>query len=157
MSNGAITRAYDFTVSDQAIHKLASAILLSEDDSEFTLTQGKYAYQVKGGTDGSLYYRKLPRKDWILIANWCFYRLYIAIRYRKPVWLRSLYEKLFSEMHFVSVEFGDSTIKLVGTDGEVIRGRKLRLSPPNALREVLAEKFHFTPDKIEKIRAEMKL
>lgn len=157
MRDATVTPAFDFPLKDDAIHSLAAAILLSKEEAEIVIADDNYAYKVKGGDSGHLYYRKLSKEDWILIANWCFYGLYIAIRYRKPLWLRPLYEKLFSEMHFVSVEFGDYSIKLAGTDGEVIKGRKLRLSPPNALREVLREKFHFSPDNIEKLEAELKV
>jgi len=87
MLDRALTESYDFDVSDDFIHELAPAILLSKEESEVVLTQGEYSYKVKGGGDGHLYYRKGDR-DWILVANWCFYALYIVIRYRKPLWLK---------------------------------------------------------------------
>jgi len=48
MSDEAITANYNSDILDDAIHELAPAILLSEQSSEFTLNQGKYAYRVKG-------------------------------------------------------------------------------------------------------------
>jgi hypothetical protein len=146
-------RVYDFDISDGFVHELASAVLLGDWSSEFMLTQGKYTYRVRGGSDGHLYYRKGTSDNWILIANWCFYGLHIVVRYRKPTWLKPMYQSLFTGMNFVSVTFFDHSIELVGTEGEVLRGRKFRLSPPSALSKVMSEKFGYTQEKIEELRA----
>jgi len=148
-----LDRVYDFDISDGFIHELASAILLGDRSSEFMLTQGKYAYQVRGESDGHLYYRKGASDNWILIANWCFCGLYIVVRYRKPVWLKPMYQSLFAKMNFVSVTFFDHSFELVGTEGEILRGRKFRLSPPSALSKVMTEKFGYTQEKVEELKA----
>ena len=148
-----LDRVYDFDISDGFVHEFASAILLGDWSSEFMLTQGKYAYRVGGGSDGHLYYRKGTSDNWILIANWCFYGLCIVVHYRKPVWLKPMYQSLFAKMNFVSVTFFDHGIELVGTEGEVLRGRKFRLSPPSALTKVMSEKFGYTQEKIEELKA----
>ena len=147
---------YNSDVSDESIHELAVAILLSRYDSELILTQESYAYRVKGGQDGHLYYRK-RNSEWILIANWCFYRLYIVVRYRKPVWLRPMYETLFARMNFVSTIFDDYSIEIVGTDGQILRSRRFRLSPPSAFNKVMSEKFGFSEEKIQLLKKEMDL
>jgi hypothetical protein len=144
---------YDFDIADGFIHELASAILLGDPSSEFVLTQGKYAYRVRGGSDGCLYYKKGASDNWILIANWCFYGLYIVVRYRKPVWLKPMYQKLFAKMNFVSVTFFDHSIELIGTEGEILSSRRLRLSPPSALSKVMTEKFGYTQERIEELEA----
>lgn len=145
---------HDFEFSDEAIHELAAATLLSKEDAEILLAQGEYSYKVKGGEDGHLCYRKSNR-DWVLIANWCFYGLYIAVRYRKPVWLRPMYQSLFAQMNFVSITFHDYSIELVGTDGEIIRGRRLRLCPPSAFREVMTSKFGYTEEEAEALKVKL--
>jgi len=152
-----LDRVYDFDISDGFIHELASAILLSEQSSEFTLNHGKYAYRVRGGNDGHLYYKKGTSDNWILIANWCFYGLYIVVRYRKPAWLRPMYQSLFAKMNFVSVTFFDHSIELVGTEGEILKGRRFRLSPPFALTKVMSEKFGYSEEKIEALRSKLNL
>lgn len=145
--------AYDFDISDDFIHELAAAILLGERDAEFILSQGKYAYRVKGGKDGHLYYKKRASDNWTLIANWCFYGLYIVVRYRRPVWLKPMYQSLFAKMNFVSVTFLDHSIELVGTEGEILRSRKFRLSTPSALSKVMTEKFGYSQEKVEELKA----
>ena len=155
MSDKAIAENYNFDIFDDAIHELAPAILLSEQSSEFTLSQGKYTYRVRGGNDGYLYYKKRTSDDWVLIANWCFYGLYIAVRYRKPIWLRPMYRSLFVKMNFVSVTFLEHSIELVGTEGEILRSRRFRLSPPFALNKVMAEKFGYTPEKVDELKAKL--
>jgi hypothetical protein len=152
-----LDRAYDFDISDDFVHELAAAILLSEQSSEFTLNQGKYTYRVRGGSDGHLYYKKGTSDNWILIANWCFYGLYIVVRYRKPIWLKPMYQSLFSKMNFVSVTFFDHSIELVGIQGEILRSRRFRLSPPFALSKVMTEKFGYSEEKIEAIRLKLNL
>ena len=155
MSDTAIT--YNFDVWDDAIHRFASLILLSEEGSEFILTQGKYAYRVGGGEGGHLYYRKGEGDNWVLVANWCFYGLYIVVRYRRPLWLRPMYQSLFAQMNFVSVTFHDNSIELVGTDGEILRSRRLLLVPPSAFTRVMTEKLGFSPERAEAIKSELKL
>jgi hypothetical protein len=157
MFDMAITRIYDFDVTDDLIHEFASSILLIKEKSEFVLTQGEYAYRVKGGGDGYLYYKKGANQEWVLIANWCFYGLYIVIRYRKPLWLRPMYQSLFRQMNFVSILFGEHSIEAVTTSGEIIRSRRFRLSPPSALSKVMTEKFGYSQEKIEALRAELNL
>jgi len=148
-----LDRVCGFDILDGFIHELASAILLGGSSSEFMLTQGKYAYRVRGGSDGHLYYKKEASGNWILIANWCFYGLYIVVRYRKPVWLKPMYQSVFAKMNFVSVTFSDHSIELVGTEGEILRGRRFRLSPPSALSKVMTEKFGYTQEKVEELKA----
>ena len=143
-----------FEFSDETIHELAAAILLSKEGAEIVLAQGEYFYKVKGGEDGHLYYRK-GNRDWILVANWCFYGLYIVIRYREPLWLRPMFRSLFNQMNFTSVTFDDSSIELIGTDGEILRGRRLRLSPPSALREVMTSKFGYTEEEAEALKVKL--
>jgi len=152
-----MTRNYNFDISDDTIHKVAVAVLLSRQDSEFILTQGNYAYQVKGGDSGYLYYRKGDGDKWVLVANWCFYGLYIVVRYRKPVWLRPMYESLFSKMNFVLVTFQDYSIELVASDGQILRSRRFRLSPPSAFNRVMSEQFGFSEEKIQLLKKEMEL
>ncbi len=151
------TFVINYEASDETIHEFAVAHLLGESNSELTLVQGNYAYKVSGGKGGLLYYRKGAKNDWILIANWCFYGLYIAVRYRKPVWLRPMYKSLFDRMNFVSVAFDDYSIELLGTDGQKLRSRKFRLSPPKALDKVMSEKFGYFEEKIRLLKKEMHL
>jgi hypothetical protein len=152
-----VTEIYDFDISDDFIHELVSAILLGERSSESILTQGEYAYRVRGGSDGHLYYRRGASDNWVLIANWCFYGLYIVVRYRKPIWLRPMYRSLFAKMNFVSLTFFDHSIELVGTEGEILRSRRFRLSPPFALDKVMSEKFGYTRHKVEELKAKLHL
>jgi len=152
-----LDRMYDFDISDDFIHVLAPSILLSEQSSEFTLSQGKYAYRVRGGSDGYLHYKKGGSDNCVLIANWCFYGLYIVVRYRKPVWLRPMYRSLFAKMNFVSVTFFDHSIELVSTEGEILGSRSFRLSPPFALTKVMTEKFGYSEEKIEALRSKLNL
>ena len=145
---------HEFEFSDEAIHELAAAILLSKEEPAVVLAQGEYSYKVKGGEDGYLCYRK-GNREWVLIANWCFYGLYIVVRYRKPLWLRPMYRSLFNQMNFTSVTFDDSGIELVGRDGEILRSRRFRLSPPHALKEVMTEKFDYSPQKVEDLKLKL--
>ncbi len=143
----------EFCVSDDSIHKFASTILLSKYESELVLKQGDFYYLVKGGKSGHLYYRKRDR-EWILIVNWCFYGLYIVVRYRKPVWLSPMYESLFAKMNFVSTIFDDYSIEIVGTDGQILRSRRCRLSPPSAFDKVMLEEFGFPEEQIQRLKKE---
>jgi len=149
--------SHSFDISDETIHKFASTILLSRYDSDFILTQGKYAYQVKGGSSGYLRYKKGNSAKWVSIADWCFYGLYIVIRYRKPTWLRPMYRSLFTKMNFASVTFEDYSIELLGTDGQILRSRRFRLSPPSAFDRVMSEKFGFPEEHIQLLKKEMDL
>ena len=144
-----MTKNYNFDASDESIHKLASTILLSTYDSELMLTQSNFAYQVKGGDAGYLSYKKGNSGKWVLIANWCFYGLYIVVRYRKPVWLRPMYKSLFTKMNFVSITFKDYSIELVGSDGQISQSRRFRLSLPSAFNEVMSEKFGYPEEQIQ--------
>jgi len=58
-------------------------------------------------------------------------------------------------MNFVSVTFDDSSIELVGTDGEILRGRRLRLSPPSAFQEVMTSKFGYTEEEAEALKVKL--
>ena len=147
-------RSYNLAASDETIHELAVAILLSKEDSEIVFAQGEYSYKVKGGEDGYLCYQK-GNRHWVLIANWCFYGLYIVVRYRKPLWLRPMYQSLFTQMNFVSVTFHDYSIELVGTGGETLRSRRLRRSPPHGLEEVMTEKFGYSPQNVEDLKIKL--
>lgn len=152
-----LDRLYDLDVSDDFAHDLAATIVLSERDTESIITRDEYAYRVRGGKDGYLCYRKRASDNWVLTANWCFYGLYIVVRYRKPVWLRPMYRRLFARMNFVSVTFFDHSIELVGTEGETLRSRRFRLSPPVALDKVMTEKFGYTREKADELKAKLHL
>lgn len=160
-SKGAIrqrmTGIMHFDVPDNSIHEFAANTLLCNEDLPYILAQGEYAYWVKGGDDGYLYYKKGTGENWILVANWCFYRLYIAIRYRKPLWLVPMYRSLFAKMHFVSILFNDHSIEIVGPDGESLKGRRFRLSPPSAFTEVMTEKFGYSVQKAEDLKLTLNL
>lgn len=147
-----IATSLNFEVQDKAIHKLAVEILFSKYNSEFILTEGNYAYKVKGGEDGYLYYKKQDSEKWVLIANWCFYGLYIVVRYRKPVWLRPMYTSLFTKMNFVSIVFQDYSIELVGSNGQILRSRRFRLSPPSTFNRIMSEHFGFSEKQIESLK-----
>jgi len=149
--------SHSFDISDETIHKFASTILLSRYDSESILTQGNFAYWVKGGDNGHLYYKKGDSGNLVLIANWCFYGLYIVVRYRKPVWLRPMYERLFAKMNFVSIAFQDHSIELVDSDGQILRGRRFRLSPPSAFSKVMSEKFGYPEEQIQFLKTKVGL
>ncbi len=154
MLDRGITSSYDFDFSNQTIHELIAAILLSKEDGEIVLGDGQYFYKGKGGESGHLFYRK-GNRDWVLIANWCFFGLYIAVRYRKALWLRPMYRSLFAQMNFVSVTFHDHSIELIDKNREILRSRRFRLSPPHALEEVMADKFGYSPQKGEDLKAKV--
>ena len=154
MEDKVINITRHFAASDNTMHKLAVDIILSCYYSKFTLTQGDLAYQLQGGNDGYLSYKK-GNRDWVLIANWCFYGLYIVVRYRKPIWLRLMYESLFTKMNFVSIAFQDYSIELVGSDGQTLRGRKFRLSPPSAFDRVVSEKFGYPEEQIQFLKTKV--
>ncbi len=146
------TFVINYEASDETIHEFAVAHLLGESNSELTLVQGNYAYKVSGGKGGLLYYRKGAKYDWILIANWCFYGLYIVVRYRKPVWLRPMYESLFGKMNFGFITFKDYSIELIDSGGQMLRSRRFRLSPPSAFDEVMVEKLGFSQEQIQSLK-----
>jgi len=148
-------RNYRFNISDETIHKFASTVLLGRYDSEFILTQGNFAYRVKGGDGGYLYYKKGDSGNWVLIANWCFYGLYIVVRYRKPVWLRPMYKSLFAKMNFLSIAFQDHSIELVGSEGQTLRSRRFRLSPPSAFNRVMSEQFGCSQEQIQSLKVKV--
>jgi hypothetical protein len=150
-----MTQDYNFDISDDTIHRFAVAHLLSRYNSELILTQGNFAYQVKGGEDGYLRYRKRDSDNWVLIANWCLYGLYIVVRYRKPIWLRPMYKSLFTKMNFVSITFKDYSIELVGSDGQILRSRRFRLSPPSAFERVMTEKFGYPEEQIQFLKTKV--
>jgi len=154
MLDRAVTPSYDFDFLNQTIHELTASILLSKDDSEIVLGDGQYFYKVKGGESGHLFYRK-GNREWVLIANWCFFGLYIVVRYRKALWIRPMYRRLFAQMNFVSATFHDYSIELVGISGETLKSRRFRLSPPQALAEVISDKFGYSPQKVEDLKAEV--
>jgi len=147
----------EFYAPDNAIHKFAATLLLSRYDAECILMQGNCAYKVKGGTDGYLYYKKGNSNKWVLVANWCFYGLYIVVRYRKPAWLRPMYKSLFAKMNFVLTTFGDYSVELVATDGQILRSRRFHLSPPSAFNRVMSEKFGFPEEQIQFLKTKMGL
>ena len=155
MEDRAFTINYNFDVSDGTIHKFAVALLLSRYDSDLILTQGNLAYQVKGGDGGYLRYKKGNSGKWVLIANWCFYGLYIAVRYRKPIWLRPMYRSLFSKMNFSSITFKDHSIELVDSDGQTLQSRRFRLSPPSAFNRVMSEKLGYPEEQIQLLKIKM--
>ncbi len=154
MLDGVVTSGFNFNLDNEAIHELAAVILLSKKDDEIVFGDGQYFYKVKGGENGHLFYRK-GNRDWVLIANWCFYGLYIVVRYRKALWLRPMYRSLFAYMNFVSITFHDYSVELVDINGEILRSRRLRLSPPKALEEVMADKFGYSPQKVKDLKAKV--
>lgn len=156
MEDKTFTINYDSDLSDETIHKLAAAYLLSRYDSELILTQGNYAYKVSGGKGGELYYRKGTNREWVSIANWSFYGAYIVVRYRKAIWLRPMYESLLAKMKFTSVTFDDYSIELSGSDG-TLRSRRFRLSPPLAFDKVISEKFGYSEEQIQHLKTELSL
>jgi hypothetical protein len=155
MRDGAFLINCNFETSDETIHKFAVAHVLSRYDSELILTHGNFAYQVRGGNNGYLNYKKRNTDKWVLIANWCFYGLYIVVRYRKPVWLRPMYETLFARMNFVCAIFNDYSIEIVGTDGQMLRSRRFRLSPPSAFNRVMSEQFGYNEEQIQFLKTKM--
>ena len=157
MEDKAFAINFNSAISDESIHRFAVSHLLSSYDSGLILTQGNFAYLVEGGNSGYLSYKKGNSDKWVSIADWCFYGLYIVVRYRKPVWLRPMYEILFARMNFVSTIFDDYSIEIVGTDGQILRSRRFRLSPPLAFDRVMSEEFGFSEEKIHLLKKEVDL
>ena len=155
MDDRVAVRNHNFDISDDTIHRFAVTLLLSSYSSKYVLTQGSYTYRVKGGDDGYLYYKKGDGGNWVLIANWCFYGLYIVVRYRKPIWLRPMYKSLFTQMNFVSITFKDYSVELVGSDGQILRSRRFRLSPPSAFNRVMSEKLGYPEEQIQFLKTKV--
>ena len=150
-----MTTNYRFDVLDETIHKFAVSHLLRRYDSELILTQGNFSYLVKGGKDGHLYYKKGNSDNWVLIANWCLYGLYIVVRYKKAVWLRPMYNSLFTKMNFRTITFNDHSIELVSSDGQTLRSRRFRLSPSSAFANVMSEKFGYPEERIQLLKTKV--
>jgi hypothetical protein len=146
-----------FSEEDQSIHRIAVASILGPDKSERELRQGRYAYLVKGGSSGYLDYKRPGTDHWVSIANWGFYGSYMAVRYRKPIWLRPMYHYLFSNMNYTITSFDQYSIRLLGTNGEILSSRIFRLSPPGAVMSVLKEKFNFGEEQISELQRELNL
>jgi len=157
MEDKAFAINFNSAISDESIHRFALSHLLSKYDSELILTQGNFGYLVKGGKDGHLYYKKGNSHNWVLIANWCLYGLYIVVRYKKAVWLRSMYNSLFTKMNFRTITFNDHSIELVGSEGQTLRSRRFRLSPPSAFNRVMSEQFGLPEDQIQFLKTKMGL
>ena len=155
MEDRAPTVNHNLDIQNDTIHKFAVTLLLSRYHSECILTQDNYAYKVKGRDDGYLYYKKGDSGNWVLIANWCFYGLYIVVRYRKPIWLRPMYESLFAKMNFAYITFKDYSIELVDSDGKILRGRRFRLSPPSAFNRVISEEFGYPEEQIQFLKTKV--
>ena len=155
MEDKAFAINFNSAISDESIHRFAVAHLLSSYDSELILTRGNFAYQVKGGNSGYLSYKKGNSDKWVSIADWCFYGLYIVVRYRKPTWLRPMYETLFDGMNFVATIFDEYSIEIVATNGGILRSRRFRLSPPLAFDKVMLEQFGFSEEKIQHLKTEL--
>jgi len=155
MQDKAFITRHSLDIPDESIHKFAVTLLLSRHNSESVLTQGNYAYQVKGGDSGYLCYKKGNSDKWVLIANWCFYGLYIVVRYRKPVWLRPMYKSLFAKMNFVSITFDDYSIESVGSKGQILRSRRFRLSPPSAFNKVASEEFGYSEEQTQLLKTKL--
>jgi hypothetical protein len=68
-----------------------------------------------------------------------------------------MYQSLFAKMNFVSVTFFDHSIELAGTEREILRGRRFRLSHPFAFNKVMTEKFGYTQEKAEELKAKLHL
>ncbi len=144
-----------FPDGDLSIHRTAVDLLLGMDEETHELTLGEFGYLAKGGKGGSLSYRRGRDGRWVLIANWFFYDAFIAVRYRKALWLRPLYDYLFARMNYRILAFDTYSIRLLGSEGELLKGRLFRLSPPGTLRTVLADRFSFQPEQISQLEADI--
>ena len=63
-----------------------------------------------------------------------------------------MYENLFTKMNFASVAFKDYSIELVGSDGQTLRSRRFRLSPPLAFNKVMTEKLGYPEEQIQLLK-----
>lgn len=147
----------EFPEHDKSLHSAAAELLLSKKKCRYILKQGLYSYKIEGGTDGCLYYRKGSSGDWIDIARWGFYGAYLRVLYRKPFWLRPMYESLFTKMNFASVTFGEYSISVTDTEGNTIHHRRFRLIPPGAMTKMLVDRFRFTEEHAERVLSELKM
>jgi len=147
----------EFAEHDKSLHSAAAELLLSKKEHRYILKEGLYSYKIDGGTSGCLYYRKGTRGDWIDIARWGFYGAYLRVLYRKPLWLRPMYESLFTKMNFTSVTFSEHTIGVTDTEGDTIHHKRFRLIPPGAMTKMLVDKFRFTEEHAQRLLSELKM
>jgi hypothetical protein len=147
----------EFADDDERLHAAAADLVISKKGPRCILKQGPYSYKIEGGTGGSLCYRKGNTGDWIDVATWVFYGAWLTVIYRKPSWLRPMYERLFTNMNFASVKFGEHTIGVTDTQGRTMRHKRFRLIPPGAMTKVLVDKFHFTQDHADRLMTELKM
>ena len=146
-----------FLPSDDSIHELAVEAILGHEVRETILKQKQYAYKIKGGEGGYLYYKKGVKGSWILVANWYSYGFFLTIRYRKSQWLRAFYERLFEKMEFFFVDFCAGGFELVRTDGTILKGMRLNLSPPGCFEKYLVDNFRLSPKDIGEIRSKLNI
>ena len=66
-----------------------------------------------------------------------------------------MYETLFAKMNFISTIFEDYSIEIVGTDGQILRSRRFRLSPPTAFDKVMSDEFNFSEEQIQHLKKEV--
>jgi hypothetical protein len=147
----------EFADDDRRLHAAAADLVISKKSPGCILKQAPYSYRIEGGTGGSLSYRKGSTGDWIDIARWVFYGASLTVIYRKPSWLRPMYERLFTNMNFASVQFGEHTISVTDTQGKTMRHKRFHLIPPGAMTKVLVDKFHFTQQHAELLMNELKI
>jgi len=147
----------EFAEHDKSLHSAAAELLLSKKEHRYILKEGLYSYKIDGGTSGCLYYRKGTRGDWIDIARWGFYGAYLRVLYRKPLWLRPMYESLFTKMNFTSVTFSEHTTGVTDTEGDTIHHKRFRLIPPGAMTKMLVDKFRFTEEHAQRLLSELKM
>jgi hypothetical protein len=147
----------EFANDDERLHAAAADLVISKKSPRCILKQGPYSYKIEGGTGGSLCYRKGNTGDWIDIARWVFYGASLTVIYRKPSWLRPMYERLFTNMNFASVGFGEHTISVTDIQGETMRHKRFHLIPPGAMTKVLVDKLHFTQQHAERLMNELKI
>ncbi len=140
-----------FPDSSVSIHSVAIAVLLGQNDHERELRQADYAYLVSGRKGGSLCYRKGHDARWVLVANWCFFHSYVAVRHRKARWLRPMYGELFSRINYRVSSFDEHTIEILSSTGERMGHRLFRLGPPSAMEGMLREKFGFTEQQLKSL------
>jgi hypothetical protein len=147
----------EFAHDDKRLHAAAADLVISKKSPRCILKQGAYSYKIEAGTGGSLCYRKGSTGDWIDVARWVFYGACLTVIYRKPLWLRPMYERLFANMNFCSVDFGEHTISVTDTQGKTMRHKRFRLIPPGAMTKVLVDKLRFTEERAERLLSELKM
>jgi hypothetical protein len=148
---------YTFLPLDDSIHGCAIETFLGQDVRETVFKQRQFAYKAQGGEGGYLCYKSGVNGDWILLADWYSYGLFLTVRYRKSPWLRIFYEKLFEKMEFFSVDYCSDGFELVRIDGSILKGRKLNLSPPGYLEKYLSDNFRLRPTEVGKIRSKLNI